>query len=120
MSSASGCKHLTAQKFWARVCAELANRGIKDVLILCCDGLTGFPEAIEATWPHSTNQTCVVHLIRAAMRFVNWHDRKNVAAALKPVATETSPTSSGSLMDSASPRPMQLRRLGNPVRRAVR
>src|SRR5436190_14393982 len=41
-------------KFWTGVCAELANRGIKDVLIVCCDGLTGFPEAIEATWPHST------------------------------------------------------------------
>src|SRR5215207_3641577 len=40
-------------KFWAGVCAELANRGIKDVLIVCCDGLTGFPEAIEATWPNS-------------------------------------------------------------------
>jgi transposase-like protein len=72
-------------KFWAGVCAELANRGVKDVLIVCCDGLTGFPEAIEATWPHSTVQTCVVHLIRAAMRFVNWHDRKAVAAALKPI-----------------------------------
>src|SRR5215204_4503511 len=55
-------------KFWAGVCAELANRGIKDVLIVCCDGLTGFPEAIEATWPNSTIQTCVVHLIRAAMK----------------------------------------------------
>jgi putative transposase len=72
-------------KFWAGVCAELANRGIKDVLIVCCDGLTGLPEAIEATWPNSTIQTCVVHLIRAAMRFVNWHDRKAVAAALKPI-----------------------------------
>jgi putative transposase len=72
-------------KFWAGVCAELANRGVKDVLIVCCDGLTGFPEAIEATWPHSTVQTCVVHLIRAAMRFVNWGDRKAVAAALKPI-----------------------------------
>src|SRR5215212_3170129 len=72
-------------KFWAGVCAELRNRGIRDVLIVCCDGLTGFPEAIEATWPHSTVQTCVVHLIRAAMRFVNWHDRKAVAAALKPI-----------------------------------
>ena len=72
-------------KFWAGVCAELANRGIKDVLIVCCDGLTGFPEAIEATWPQSTVQTCVVHLIRAAMRFVNYKDRKAVAAALKPI-----------------------------------
>ena len=74
-------------KFWASVCAELANRGVADVLIVCCDGLTGFPEAIEATWPQATVQTCVVHLIRAAMRFVNYSDRKAVAAALKPVYT---------------------------------
>jgi transposase-like protein len=72
-------------KFWAAVCAELANRGVKDVLIVCCDGLTGFPEAVEATWPEATVQTCVVHLIRAATRFVNYKDRKAVAAALKPI-----------------------------------
>lgn len=72
-------------KFWASVCAELANRGVRDVLIVCCDGLTGFPEAIEATWPQATVQTCVVHLIRAAMRFVNYKDRKKVAAAIKPI-----------------------------------
>jgi putative transposase len=72
-------------KFWASVCAELANRGVRDVLIICCDGLTGFPEAIAATWPETTVQTCVVHLIRAAMRFVNYKDRKAVAAALKPI-----------------------------------
>jgi putative transposase len=72
-------------KFWASVCAELANRGVRDVLIVCCDGLSGFPEAIAATWPEATVQTCVVHLIRAAMRFVNYKDRKAVAAALKPI-----------------------------------
>ena len=72
-------------KFWASVCAELANRGVKDVLIVCCDGLTGFPEAVEATWPEATVQTCVVHLIRAATRFVNYKDRKGLAAALKPI-----------------------------------
>jgi putative transposase len=72
-------------KFWAGVCANLANRGVKDVLIVCCDGLSGFPEAIEATWSAATIQTCVVHLIRAAMRFVNYKDRKPVAAALKPI-----------------------------------
>jgi putative transposase len=72
-------------KFWAGVCAELANRGVKDVLIVCCDGLTGFPEAIAATWPQATVQTCVVHLIRAAMRFVSYHNRKAVAAALRPI-----------------------------------
>lgn len=74
-------------KFWAGVCAELANRGVRDVLIACCDGLSGFPEAIEATWPHATVQTCVVHLIRASMRFVSYQDRKKVAAALRPLYT---------------------------------
>jgi putative transposase len=88
-----GVKHLLGiwvqtnegAKFWAGVCAELANRGVRDVLIVCCDGLTGFPEAVAATWPQATIQTCVVHLIRAAMRFVSWKDRKAVAAALRPI-----------------------------------
>jgi putative transposase len=72
-------------KFWAGVCAELSNRGVKDVLIVCCDGLTGLPEAIEATWPLTTVQTCVVHLIRASMRFVSYTDRKAVVAELKKI-----------------------------------
>ena len=59
--------------------------GIWVVLIVCCDGLTGFAEAIKATWTRATVQTCVAHLIRAAMRFVNYKDRKAVAAALKPI-----------------------------------
>ena len=56
----SGCRPSKGAKFWAGVCAQLANRGVKDVLIVCCDGLTGFPDAIEATWPEATVQTCVV------------------------------------------------------------
>jgi putative transposase len=78
-------QHAEGAKFWASVCAELANRGVRDVLIVCVDGLTGFPEAIEATWPESMVQTCVVHLIRNAMRFVAYGQRKAVAAALKPI-----------------------------------
>jgi putative transposase len=74
-------------KFWAGVCAELANRGIKDVLIVCCDGLTGFPEAIGATWPLATVQTCTVHLIRSSLRFVGYQDRKKVAAGLRLIYT---------------------------------
>jgi hypothetical protein len=74
-------------KFWAGVCAELANRGVRDILIACCDGLTGFPEAIEATFPGTTVQTCVVHLIRASMRFVSYTDRKKIAAGLRPIYT---------------------------------
>jgi putative transposase len=74
-------------KFWGGVCSELSNRGVRDVLILCCDGLNGLPEAIAATWPLTTVQTCVVHLIRAAMRFVNYQDRKRVAASLRLIYT---------------------------------
>jgi len=74
-------------KFWASVCSQLANRGVKDVLIVCCDGLTGFPEAVQATWSAATVQTCVVHLIRASMRFVSYGDRKPVAALLRPIYT---------------------------------
>lgn len=82
-------------KFWAGVCAELANRGVQDVLIACCDGLTGFPEAIEATWANATVQTCVVHLIRNSMRFVSYGDRKKVAAELRTIYT--APTAEAAL-----------------------
>lgn len=87
-------------KFWASVCAELANRGVKDVLIVCCDGLTGFPEAIEATWSQAMVQTCVVHLIRASMRFVSYSDRKAVAAMLRPIYT--APTEDAALIALAT------------------
>lgn len=71
--------------FWANVCAEIANRGVMDVLVVCCDGLKGLPEAIEATWPDAMVQTCVVHLIRAANRFVADNDRKAVCRRLREV-----------------------------------
>jgi putative transposase len=72
-------------KFWLAVLTELRNRGVTDVLVVCCDGLTGLPEAIETVWPQATVQTCVVHLIRNTMRFVSYSDRKKVAGALKPI-----------------------------------
>ncbi len=72
-------------KFWLGVLTELKNRGVEDCLIVCCDGLTGFPDAIEATWPNATVQTCVVHLIRNSVRYVSYKDRKRICAALKPV-----------------------------------
>lgn len=55
------------------------------MLILCCDGLKGFPEAIEAVFPKATVQTCIVHMIRNSLRFVTWKDRKAPAAALRPI-----------------------------------
>ena len=72
-------------KFWLRVMNELKARGVQDVLIAVCDGLTGLPEAINAVWPDTKVQTCVVHLIRASLRWVNYKDRKRVAAALRPI-----------------------------------
>ena len=69
-------------KFWAGVLAELRNRGVQDVLIACVDGLTGFPEAIEATWPQHRGTDLRSDLIRASMRFISHDDRKKVAAAL--------------------------------------
>jgi putative transposase len=72
-------------KFWLAVLNDLAQRGVDDVLIACVDGLTGFPEAIEAVFPQAWVQTCIVHQIRNSMRFVAYQDRKKVAADLKPV-----------------------------------
>ena len=72
-------------KFWLGVITELKNRGVTDVLVVCCDGLTGFADPIEAVWPNTTVQTCVVHLIRNSIRFCSWKDRKAVTRALKPI-----------------------------------
>ena len=57
-------------KFWMQVLGELKQRGVQDILICCVDGLTGFPEAIEAIFPKTTVQTCIVHLIRRSLRYV--------------------------------------------------
>jgi putative transposase len=72
-------------KFWLRVMNELRSRGVEDVLIVVCDGLTGLPAAIEAVWPDAIVQTCIVHLTRASMRWVNYKDRKKVAAQLRQI-----------------------------------
>ena len=72
-------------KFWLRIVNELRNRGVKDILIAVVDGLRGFPEAINAAFPQTLVQTCVVHLLRNALAYVSWQDRKHVVAALKPI-----------------------------------
>lgn len=72
-------------KFWLSILTELKNRGVEDVLFICADGLTGLGQAIDAAFPKAVHQTCVVHLIRSALRFVSWADRKLVSAALRPV-----------------------------------
>jgi putative transposase len=74
-------------KFWLAVLNDLHHRGVRDVLIACVDGLTGFPEAIAAVFPHAWVQTCIVHQIRSSLRYVSYRDRRAVAAALKPIYT---------------------------------
>lgn len=70
-------------KFWLQVLTELQNRGVKDIFIACVDGLKGFPEAIEAAYPHTEVQLCIVHLVRASLNYVPWQKRKQVAIDLQ-------------------------------------
>jgi putative transposase len=72
-------------KFWLTILTELRSRGIEDIFFVCADGLTGLDQAIEASFPRAVMQTCIVHLVRSAMRFVSWADRKMIAMALKPL-----------------------------------
>jgi putative transposase len=74
-------------KFWMQVLTELKQRGVQDVLICCVDGLKGFPEAIEAIFPETIVQTCIVHLIRNSLKYVPRREREQVARDLKPIYT---------------------------------
>lgn len=74
-------------KFWQKVVTDLRNRGVKDILIACCDGLTGLPDAIHSVFENTVVQTCVVHVLRNAMRFVSHKDRKKVAAGMRAIYT---------------------------------
>ncbi len=78
-------EHNEGAKFWMKVITELKNRGVQDMLLACCDGLKGFPEAIEAVFPNTVVQTCIVHMIRNSIRFVSFKDRRAVVAGLKPI-----------------------------------
>lgn len=74
-------------KFWLAVLTELQNRGLKDIFIACCDGLTGFPDAIEAVFPKTQVQLCIVHMVRNSLGYVSYKDRKAVAADLRLIYT---------------------------------
>ena len=74
-------------KFWMQVLTDLKTRGVRDILIACVDGLTGFPDAIEAIFPKTTVQTCIVHLIRNSLKYVPRREREQVARDLKPIYT---------------------------------
>jgi transposase-like protein len=72
-------------KFWLKVFNDLNTRGVNDILIAVVDGLKGLSEAIEAVFPQTTVQTCIVHLIRSSLAYAGWKDRKALAAALRPI-----------------------------------
>ena len=74
-------------KFWAAILTELRNRGVADILVLCADGLTGLPDAVQAVFPKTVFQTCIVHMIRSSTRYVSWKDRKAVCADLRRIYT---------------------------------
>ncbi len=72
-------------KFWLNVLTELQNRGVKDILIACVDGLKGFPDAINTVYPDTRIQLCIVHMVRNSVKFVPWKDYKPVTADLKQI-----------------------------------
>ena len=100
-------------KFWLSVLTELKNRGVKDMLIVCVDGLKGFPQAIEAVFPLAQVQLCIVHLVRASLNYVNWKERKQVAAELKPIyRAATSAEAERNLEDFIATRGNKYRAIG--------
>jgi len=76
-------------KFWLNVLTELQNRGVKDILIACVDGLKGFPDAINTVYPQTHVQLCIVHMVRNSMWFVPWKDYKAIARDLKKIYQAT-------------------------------
>ena len=74
-------------KAWAQALAQLRNRGLEEVLFVCCDGLSGLGEEITATWPGTTVQTCTVHLVRRSLNYASHNDRKAMAQALRAIYT---------------------------------
>ena len=87
-------------KFWQKIMTDLRNRGLRDILVVCCDGLTGLPDAIRSAFPDAVVQTCVVHVIRNSLKFVSYQDRKKLAVAMK--AIYTAPTIEAAEMAMAS------------------
>lgn len=87
-------------RFWLSVLTELKQRGLQDIFFVCCDGLTGLPQAVEAAYPRAIVQTCIVHMIRASMRYVSYKERKTVTADLRPIYTADSEASAALALDA--------------------
>jgi transposase-like protein len=91
-------------KFWLSVLSELKSRGVADVCILCCDGLTGLPDAVGVTWPQAVVQLCVVHLIRASLRYASKRDWTPLTQSLRPIYTATDESAAGAALDAFAER----------------
>ncbi|TCO74469.1 IS256 family transposase [Chromatocurvus halotolerans] len=87
-------------KFWLTVFNELKTRGLNDCFIACVDGLKGLPEAIEAVYPHTRVQLCIVHQVRNSLKYVSWKDRKKVASGLRAIYTAPTPDAARTSLDS--------------------
>jgi putative transposase len=86
-------------RFWTSVLTDLRNRGVRDVLFVCTDGLSGFPEAIEAVFPLAVNQTCIVHLVRQSLRYMSYQERKRCASELRRIYTAADAESARQVLD---------------------
>jgi transposase-like protein len=84
------------------VLTDLRNRGVKDVLFVCTDGLTGFPEAIDAVLPQAVNPTCIVHLVRQSLRYLSWKERKSCAAELRRIYSAADADAARQVLDELS------------------
>ena len=87
-------------KFWMKVFNDLKTRGVNDILIAVTDGLTGMPAALEAVFPRTTLQTCIVHLIRNSLDYASWKDRKMLAKALRPIYAAASAEAAAAALDA--------------------
>lgn len=89
-------------KFWLSVLSEVRSRGVADVCIMCCDGPTGLPDAISVVWPQAVVQLCVVHLIRASLRYASRRYWVPLARDLRPVYTAADEAAAAALEDFAA------------------
>ncbi len=103
-------------KYWLHVLTEIRNRGVGDVLMVVCDGLTGLPDAISAVWPQTITQTCVVHLLRNSFRYAGRQHYEAIAKALRPVYT--APTEAAAMV-GRSPARRELAGSRRPAARGV-
>ena len=87
-------------KFWLNVLTELKNRGVRDILIACVDGLKGFPDAIAALYPQTEVQLCIVHMVRNSLRYVSWKERKAVARDLRAIYTAPTAEAAETALDA--------------------